>query len=79
MRADFDSGYKQLFAHPEMVRDLLQAFLPYTWAAQLDVAAFERINASYVGGAGATGRASDTGGNDHEGQGIRFLGRVHHR
>jgi hypothetical protein len=53
MRADFDSGYKQLFAHPEMVRDLLQAFLPYAWTGQLEVAAFERINASYVGGAGA--------------------------
>ncbi|KQW93722.1 hypothetical protein ASC94_14135 [Massilia sp. Root418] len=53
MRADFDSGYKQLFAHPEMMRDLLCAFLPYPWAEKLDVSAFERINASYVGGAGA--------------------------
>jgi len=53
MRADFDSGYKQLFAHPEMVRDLLRAFLPYDWAGQLDVSALERINASYVSRSGA--------------------------
>jgi hypothetical protein len=53
MRADHDTGYKQLFSHPEMMRDLLRAFIPQAWAGALDVSAFERVNASYVGGAGA--------------------------
>ncbi|CAN7452167.1 Rpn family recombination-promoting nuclease/putative transposase [Pseudoduganella sp. LjRoot289] len=49
MKADHDTGYKQLFAHPELMRDLLQAFVPYPWAKDLDVSAFERLNASYAG------------------------------
>ncbi|MEC5164225.1 MULTISPECIES: Rpn family recombination-promoting nuclease/putative transposase [unclassified Janthinobacterium] len=57
MAEEHDSGYKQLFSHPEMVRDLLSGFLPYAWARQLDLAAFERVNASYV---------SDTGRQRHE-------------
>ncbi|KQW88571.1 hypothetical protein ASC94_24490 [Massilia sp. Root418] len=52
MRADHDTGYKQLFSHPEMMRDLLRAFMPQPWAQALELAAFERVNASYVGGAG---------------------------
>lgn len=48
MADDHDTGYKQLFSHPEMVRDLLSGFVPYGWAKQLDVSAFERVNASYV-------------------------------
>ncbi len=40
--------YKQLFAHPEMVRDLLAACLSTRWVASLEVGAFERVNASYV-------------------------------
>lgn len=47
-----DSGYKQLFSHPEMVRDLLAGFVPLPWVAGLDLAAFERVNASYVSDAG---------------------------
>lgn len=49
MKADHDTGYKQLFAHPELMRDLLRGFVPYAWAKDLEVAAFERVNASYVG------------------------------
>lgn len=32
MAHDDDSGYKQLFSHPEMVRDLLAGFVPFPWA-----------------------------------------------
>jgi predicted transposase YdaD len=53
MRADHDTGYKQIFSHPQMMRDLLRAFMPQPWAQALELAAFERVNASYVGGAGA--------------------------
>ncbi len=31
-----------------MVRDLLAGFAPFPWVRQLDVSAFERVNASYV-------------------------------
>ncbi|MDC8760271.1 Rpn family recombination-promoting nuclease/putative transposase [Janthinobacterium fluminis] len=57
MAHDHDTGYRQLFAHPEMVRDLLAGFLPYPWAKDLDLRAFERVNASY---------ASDTGRQRHD-------------
>lgn len=49
MKADHDTGYKQLFSHPELLRDLLQAFVPYPWAKNLDTSAFARVNASYAG------------------------------
>ncbi|MBP1205117.1 hypothetical protein JOD97_003159 [Duganella sp. 1411] len=48
MKSRGDMLYKQLFGHPEMVRDLLAAFLSAEWARSLDVGAFERVNASYV-------------------------------
>ncbi|HEX9173427.1 MAG TPA: Rpn family recombination-promoting nuclease/putative transposase [Telluria sp.] len=48
MSGDHDTGYKQLFAHPELVRDLLAGFTPFTCFRGLDVGAFERINGSYV-------------------------------
>ena len=52
MRAIHDTGYKQLFAHPELMRDLLRGFVPHAWAKDLELSAFERINASYVGDSG---------------------------
>lgn len=48
MKSRSDTLYKQLFAHPEIVRDLLTAFLSAEWAQSLRVDAFERVNASYV-------------------------------
>jgi hypothetical protein len=48
MKSRGDMLYKQLFGHPEMMRDLLAAFLSAEWARSLDVGAFERVNASYV-------------------------------
>ncbi|SDH53572.1 MULTISPECIES: Rpn family recombination-promoting nuclease/putative transposase [unclassified Duganella] len=57
MSSRADILYKQLFAHPEVVRDLVAGFLVSDWARVLPVAAFERVNASY---------ASDRGRVRHE-------------
>jgi len=48
MNSQADSLYKQLFAHPEILRELLTGFLEAGWAASLNVGAFERVNASYT-------------------------------
>ena len=45
---DHDSSYKQLFGHPEMVRDLLQGFVQEDWVDHLDFASLEKVNGSYV-------------------------------
>ena len=52
MASEDDTAYKQLFAHPEMVRDLLLGFVPGTWIRQLDLSSFERVSGSYVGDGG---------------------------
>jgi predicted transposase/invertase (TIGR01784 family) len=52
MKTNSDTLYKQLFAHPEIVRDLLAGFLRADWARALEVDAFERVNASYVSDSG---------------------------
>ena len=54
MKTRSDTLYKQLFAHPEIVRDLLTAFLTVDWARALEVDAFERVNASYTSDHGKT-------------------------
>lgn len=43
-----DSGYKQLFGHPQMVRDLLRAFVPGPWLKGARFDTLERLNASFV-------------------------------
>jgi predicted transposase YdaD len=43
-----DLGYKQLFAHREIVRDLLAGFTDLECFRQLELSSFERVNASYV-------------------------------
>ncbi len=43
-----DSGYKQLFAFPAMVEDLLRGFVKETWVDDLDFSTLERKNGSYV-------------------------------
>lgn len=48
MKSHSDMLYKQLFAHPEVVRDLLTGFVSAEWTGSLDIGAFERINASYT-------------------------------
>lgn len=52
MASEDDTAYKQLFAHPEMVRDLLLGFVPGEWVRQLDLSSLERVNGSYVGDGG---------------------------
>ena len=46
--ADHDSGYKALFSHADMVRDLLQGFVREEWIGQLDFTTLERVGGSYV-------------------------------
>jgi hypothetical protein len=48
MANDHDTSYRQLFAHPELVRDLLAGFTPFACFRDLDALAFQRVNASYV-------------------------------
>ena len=48
MTTAHDSGYKLLFSHPEMVRDLLRDWVPGEWIAEADFSTLERINGSYV-------------------------------
>lgn len=52
MRIDHDTSYKQLFAHPELVCELLAGFLPSCFAGRLDASACKRINGSYASDAG---------------------------
>ncbi|MEW6169909.1 MAG: transposase, partial [Pseudomonadota bacterium] len=33
---DHDSGYRQLFSHPQMIRDLLHGYVEEPWVAHLD-------------------------------------------
>ena len=48
MAGHHDLGYKLLFAHPELVRELLVDYTPFSWFAELRADAFERVNPSYV-------------------------------
>ena len=43
-----DRGYRRLFSHPEMVKDLLTGFVHEEWVGELDLATLERQNGSYV-------------------------------
>jgi predicted transposase YdaD len=45
--ATSDTGYKRLFAHREMVADLL-AFVDEPWVAEVEFETLERVSASYV-------------------------------
>lgn len=46
--APHDTGYKLLFSHPEMVRDLLIGYMPGEWLKEADFTSLKRVNASYV-------------------------------
>ena len=43
-----DTGYKLLFSHPEMVRDLLIGYMPGEWLKDADFTSLSRVNGSYV-------------------------------
>ncbi|MFA5493408.1 MAG: Rpn family recombination-promoting nuclease/putative transposase [Porticoccaceae bacterium] len=45
---EYDTGYKLLFSHPEMIRDLLLGYVPGEWIQDADFATLEHINGSYV-------------------------------
>ena len=43
-----DPNYKRLFSFPRMVEDLLRAFLPGDWLAELDFSTLRKLPAEYV-------------------------------
>jgi hypothetical protein len=43
-----DPAYKQLFAHPEMVSDLLRGYVHEAWVGQIDFDTLERIPDSFI-------------------------------
>jgi predicted transposase/invertase (TIGR01784 family) len=45
---DHDSGYKRLFSHPEMIRDLLLGFVPAEWVAELNFATLEKYPTEFI-------------------------------
>ncbi|KYZ85036.1 transposase [Alcanivorax sp. KX64203] len=45
---DHDTSYKFLFAHAEMVRDLLLGFMEGGWVRNLDLASLEKVSDGYV-------------------------------
>jgi hypothetical protein len=44
--ADHDHGYKLLFGHAEMVRDLLVGFVDKPWVKELRFHTLQRVSAS---------------------------------
>ncbi len=46
--AQQDLGYKRLFAHREMVADLLTGFVREPWVAEVELDTLERVSGSYV-------------------------------
>jgi predicted transposase/invertase (TIGR01784 family) len=45
---DHDHGYKRLFSHPEMIRDLLLGFIPADWIAELDFTTLEKYPTEFI-------------------------------
>ena len=43
-----DSSYKHIFAHSEVVADLLRGFVHEDWVEQINYATLERVSGSYV-------------------------------
>ncbi|HEX8611454.1 MAG TPA: Rpn family recombination-promoting nuclease/putative transposase [Telluria sp.] len=48
MTTDHDLGYRSLFAHPELVRDLITDFTPFKLFDSIALSCFKRVNCSYV-------------------------------
>ncbi|WP_170265821.1 Rpn family recombination-promoting nuclease/putative transposase, partial [Thiohalocapsa marina] len=48
MTQPHDTGYKLLFSHPELVRDLILGFVPDDWLHSLDYDTLERVPGNYV-------------------------------
>ena len=45
---DHDPGYKRLFSHPEMIRDLLIGFVREDWIHNLDFATLEKYPTEFI-------------------------------
>ncbi len=45
---EHDSGYKLLFSSPELIRDLIQGFIPDDWLRGLDYGTLEKISNHYI-------------------------------
>lgn len=45
---DHDRGYRLLFQHPEMIRDLLQGFVHESWIDDLDFSTLEHLPGTHV-------------------------------
>ncbi|MGD9732515.1 MAG: Rpn family recombination-promoting nuclease/putative transposase [Desulfamplus sp.] len=43
-----DTGYKLLFSHPNMVKDLLRGFVKEDWVYEMDFSTLEPVNVSFV-------------------------------
>ena len=48
MPSSDDAAYKLLFSHPELVRDLVLAFIPDTWLRGLDYSTLNKVPGHYV-------------------------------
>ena len=48
MASHLDLGYKHLFAHPELVRELVMEFTPFHWLGGARPCDFERVNPGYI-------------------------------
>ena len=45
---DHDHSYKLLFSHPQMMRDLLNAFVTGEWLDDVDFSTLERVSGDYI-------------------------------
>ena len=57
--ARHDTGYAALFSHPQLVRDLLLAFVPDAWLHSLDFTTLEKVSSTYATDDGRSKRVSD--------------------
>jgi predicted transposase YdaD len=48
MPNNHDASYKQLFSHPEVVRDLVRGFVPDQWLHSLDFSTLEKVPGSFI-------------------------------
>lgn len=46
--APHDNAYKLIFSHADMVRDLLQGFVPEDWVKRLNFNTLEKVDGQYV-------------------------------
>jgi predicted transposase YdaD len=46
--SEHDHSYKLLFSHPQMVRDLLEGFIPGDWLSRFDYESLQKVSGSYV-------------------------------